>query len=128
MLRSDVIWRITGRTGSLDTTPHGQPAGDRRSSGHCVPTLLLIGPPGSGKSLMARRLPSIVPDMTLAEAIETSKIHSIAGLLTRARALIVTRPFRAPHHSTSDAGLIGGGTIPGPGEVSLAHNGVPRHQ
>jgi magnesium chelatase family protein len=86
--------------------------------------ILLLGPPGSGKSLMARRLPSILPDMSLEEAIETSKIHSIAGLLHRERALVATRPFRAPHHSTSDAGLIGGGNIPGPGEVSLAHNGV----
>ena len=86
--------------------------------------MLLIGPPGSGKSLMARRLPSILPDMELAEAIETSKIHSIAGLLQRDQALVATRPYRSPHHSTSDAGLIGGGTIPGPGEVSLAHNGV----
>ena len=86
--------------------------------------VLLVGPPGAGKSLMARRLPSILPDMILEEAIETSKIHSIAGLLNREQALIATRPFRAPHHSTSDAGLIGGGTIPGPGEVSLAHNGV----
>jgi magnesium chelatase family protein len=73
---------------------------------------------------MARRLPSILPDMTLTEAIETSKIHSIAGLLRRERSLIATRPFRAPHHPTSDAGLIGGGTIPGPGEVSLANRGM----
>jgi len=86
--------------------------------------ILMVGPPGSGKSLMARRIPSILPDMSLDEAIETSKIHSIAGLLGPDRALIATRPFRAPHHSTSDAGLIGGGHIPGPGEVSLAHHGV----
>ena len=86
--------------------------------------VLLIGPPGSGKSLLARRLPSILPDMELAEAVETSTIHSIAGLLHRDQALVATRPYRSPHHPTSDAGLIGGGTIPGPGEVSLAHNGV----
>ena len=86
--------------------------------------VLLIGPPGSGKSLLARRLPSILPDMEVAEAIETTKIHSIAGLLHRDHALVATRPFRAPHHSTSDAGLIGGGTVPTPGEVSLAHNGI----
>jgi magnesium chelatase family protein len=86
--------------------------------------LLLTGVPGSGKTMMARRLPSILPDLTLEEAIETTKVFSTAGLLPDHKPLLVTRPFRSPHHTVSDAGLIGGGQIPRPGEVSLAHNGV----
>ncbi|RPI03667.1 MAG: ATP-binding protein [Calditrichaeota bacterium] len=86
--------------------------------------IIMIGPPGSGKTMLAKRLPSILPDMTLQEALETTKIHSVAGLLPDNEALIATRPYRAPHHTVSDAGLIGGGTVPRPGEVSLAHHGV----
>ncbi len=86
--------------------------------------LLLIGPPGSGKSMLARRLPSILPDMTFEESIETTKIHSIAGVLPANTPLIKVRPFRSPHHTVSAVALSGGGTIPKPGEVSLAHNGV----
>lgn len=86
--------------------------------------IIMIGPPGSGKTMLARRMPSILPDMTLDEALETTKIHSVAGRLPTDLALIATRPFRAPHHTVSYAGLVGGGAIPKPGEVSLAHHGI----
>ncbi|KPL18942.1 MAG: hypothetical protein AMJ92_05550 [candidate division Zixibacteria bacterium SM23_81] len=86
--------------------------------------IIMVGPPGSGKTMLARRLPTILPPMTLDEALETTRIHSVAGLLPREKALIAIRPFRAPHHTISDAGLIGGGHHPRPGEVSLAHRGV----
>jgi len=86
--------------------------------------IIMIGPPGSGKTMLARRMPSILPDLSLEEALETTKIHSVAGLLPANTALIATRPFRSPHHSISSAGLIGGGSVPKPGEVSLAHHGV----
>ena len=91
------------------------------SGGH---NLLMVGPPGSGKTMLARRLPTILPAPTLQEALATTKIHSVAGVLPVGQALVATRPFRAPHHTISDAGLIGGGAYPRPGEVSLAHHGV----
>ncbi|MBP1708374.1 MAG: comM [Deltaproteobacteria bacterium] len=91
------------------------------AGGHNV---IMIGPPGSGKTMLAKRIPTILPDMNFEESLETTKIHSVMGLIPADSALVVTRPFRSPHHTISDAGLIGGGQIPKPGEVSLSHNGV----
>jgi magnesium chelatase family protein len=84
----------------------------------------MVGAPGSGKTMLSKRLPTIIPPLTLNEALETTKIHSVAGYMDKNRGLITKRPFRSPHHTISDVALVGGGTYPQPGEISLAHNGV----
>jgi magnesium chelatase family protein len=104
----------------------GQQAAKRALEVACAGghNLLMIGPAGAGKTMLAKRIPTVLPPMSLSEAIETTRIHSVAGLLEDSRGVVGTRPFRSPHHTISDAGLIGGGAVPRPGEVSLAQNGV----
>jgi magnesium chelatase family protein len=86
--------------------------------------LIFVGPPGSGKTMLARRLPSILPPLQFPEALEVTQIHSVAGLLKEKGSLVNTRPFRSPHHSASGPSLVGGGSYPKPGEISLAHRGI----
>ena len=86
--------------------------------------IIMVGPPGAGKSMLAKRLPTILPPLSLQEALETTKIHSVAGNIDSNTSLISQRPFRSPHHTISDVALVGGGAFPQPGEISLAHNGV----
>ena len=118
----------TAPTSSAGQRRWQQPSWDlsrgSRACGRSDHHLLMRGRPGAGTSRLARRLATIVPEMTLAEAMETTRIHSVAGLTGRHPTLVPTRPWRAPHHTLADVGLIGGGQVPMPGEVSRAHHGV----
>ena len=115
-----VCQRATQAHTTMEAAPRSVP---RKAANPMTPTTM-IGSPGSGKSMLAKRIPSILPAMTTAESMETTQIYSIAGLLDGKHPLMTRRPFRSPHHTISGAGLVGGGTVPRPGEISLAHNGL----
>ena len=127
VVESALVFKSEGENGLAFAYPAGEPENVKRAleiaaaGGH---NLCMVGPPGSGKSMLARRLPSILPDLTRREALEATEIHSVLGLTTSEHPLLVRRPFRSPHHTVSAMGMAGGGSSPRPGEISLAHNGV----